>query len=83
MFKEYNRLKSLANSPELFENKREDILNDFFNSISCQKTRDQLKETQELLDANNQYPLHIKIMLLTKLVESKSELIKLILDNKA
>lgn len=53
---DFNKLSSLSESPELFEKKRQHLLNDFINSVASKKEREKLRLIQKELDLERDQP---------------------------
>jgi len=49
---ELKKLKSLSQSPELFEKKRQHLLDNFISSVTSKKEREKLRRIQQELDSN-------------------------------
>jgi len=53
---DFKKLKSLANSPELFEMKRQHLLNDFISSAINKEEQEKLRTIQKLIDSKRDQP---------------------------
>ena len=81
---DFKKLKALSNSPELFEMKRQHLLDDFISSAINKEDQDRLRTIQKLIDSSrgqSNFQINLVKKLLQRVTQNSHYLKELLSKN--